>query len=479
MSLLKNLTVKRSQYFQYTTNIRFFDSYNHPVSEQATRISSSKEAAIATRRKTLRHFRQEDVTQFAVKKIERLETYKLIGRWPPNEQQLIQTADWLHKNIPIRVAHIIYRFRRLPFEIGCNEHVQEAHEQYISSFTKLRTIKTIKERSPRDTWNNVLELTDLLDTLLLDHQKVLPLLVTGFRETAVKFNDDASPDVVSQESRENPHQKANRFLDTILKERLCIRLLCDHHVKVLKRYQNEQNAGKLEMKGGKHVGIFDRQFDPCELVEKVFTDLEDVCNAQYGTCPELSIKFKDNFVETDEMTDMNKNWMDRSVNKMETFKYISWPLEYILKEVIKNAMRAQVKTQIDERTLMPIPGAKQYPIKVLVVQNEEGFDIRISDRGGGIKNSSLKNIWEYNFSSVDGKEEEQDFYSMVNNQGDTKRMFGYGCGLPISKVYCETLGGNLSLQSISSYGTDVFIKLPFLPNQSLKNTKTVQKPIKL
>ena len=130
---------------------------------------------------------------------------------------------------------------------------------------------------------------------------------------------------------------------------------------------------------------------------------------------------------------------------------------------------------------MPIPGAKQYPIKVLVVQNEEGFDIRISDRGGGIKrsNNELKNIWEYNFSSVDGKEEEQDFYSMVNTQGDTKRMFGYGCGLPISKVYCETLGGNLSLQSISSYGTDVFIKLPFLPNQSQNNSKNVQKPIKL
>ena len=198
----------------------------------------------------------------------------------------------------------------------------------------------------------MIELTNLLDTLLLDHQKVLPLLVTGFRETAVKFqNIDPSPEVVSKESRENPHQKAKRFLDTILKERLCIRLLCDHHVKVLRRYEKEQSAGKLEMKGGKHVGIFDRQFDPCELVEKVFTDLEDVCNAQYGTCPELSIKFKDNFVETDEMSgDMNKNWDRNYVNKMETFKYISWPLEYILKEVLKNAMRAQVKTQIDERT---------------------------------------------------------------------------------------------------------------------------------
>ena len=107
MSLLKNLTVKNFQKINTnSSSVRFFDSYNHPdISPQAIKISSSREAAIATRRKTLRHFRQEDVTQFAVKKIERLETYKLIGRWPPNENQLVQTADWLHKNIPIRVAH--------------------------------------------------------------------------------------------------------------------------------------------------------------------------------------------------------------------------------------------------------------------------------------------------------------------------------------------------------------------------------------
>jgi len=229
MSLLKNLLTKAN----YQNSIRkqivavtqAQNSTDHP-----TRISGQREAAIATRRKTLRHFRQEDVTQFAVKKIERLPTYALNGRWPPNEQQLIQTAEWLHKNIPVRVAHIIYRFRRLPFEIGCNEHIQEAHEQYIKSFNRLREIQTIRERTERETWKNVLELTELLDTLLLDHQKVLPLLVTGFRETAKKFDKNsimskADVEVVSAETREHPHQKSQRFLDTILKERLCIRLL--------------------------------------------------------------------------------------------------------------------------------------------------------------------------------------------------------------------------------------------------------------
>lgn len=259
MALLKNILTKSLKFsiLNQITIPATSSQIRQNSTDHQTRITGQREAAIATRRKTLRHFRQEDITQFAVKKIERLPTYSLNGRWPPNEQQLIQTAEWLHKNIPVRVAHIIYRFRRLPFEIGCNEHIQEAHEQYIKSFNRLREIQTIRERTERETWKNVLELTELLDTLLLDHQKVLPLLVTGFRETAKKFDKNsimskADIEVVSAETREHPHQKSQRFLDTILKERLCIRLLCDHHVKVLKRYQKEQAEGESNSKNSEN-----------------------------------------------------------------------------------------------------------------------------------------------------------------------------------------------------------------------------------
>lgn len=422
------------------------------LSPAAQRTLQHREDRRRERRKVLSHFRQANIRILSEKEIQPIPSYNLVGRWPIRRAQLVESAIWLNKNIPVRIAHMIYGFRRLPFIIGCNEQIQEAHERYITSLDQLMSINSVEDPLSEDrTWENVQEYTKLLDELLVDHQKILPLMIQGFRDIH-GYRDD---------------NKAHNFLDNILVERLRIRLLCDHHVKILQQYLEYKSGGSTEYP--RIIGIFDTKFEPAELCRNVYHEQEDACRVQYGLVPELSLKFKNNDTSSDKNwgransfgTGIYRDGYGRTSNP--SFKYITQPLEYILKEVIKNAMRATVKSVMNDNYEIQ-PGAKMRPVKILVVQTSHGFIIKVSDRGSGIRAEDMENVWEYNWTENDDKDSDN-FFNMVNTAGDDKRMFGYGCGLPISKIYAHTMGGSLELQSIETYGTDVVIRMPYLGNQ--------------
>ena len=60
------------------------------------------------------------------------------------------------------------------------------------------------------------------------------------------------------------------------------------------------------------------------------------------------------------------------------FPYIEMPLDYIIPELLKNAVRATVEGHKGTR------GKNLPPIYVTLANNEIDFVIKISDRGGGI-----------------------------------------------------------------------------------------------
>ena len=48
-------------------------------------------------------------------------------------------------------------------------------------------------------------------------------------------------------------------------------------------------------------------------------------------------------------------------------------------------------------------------------------------------------------------------------------MAGLGCGLPISRVYAEFLGGRLDLQTMHRFGTDAYYRLRRTTEDQLEN----------
>jgi len=430
------------------------------------------------RRRVLNHFTQKDIQHAATEEIKRIPTYNLVKRWPITREQVSKSCYWLQRNIPVRLAHMITRFRILPFLVGCNEDIREVHELYIESFNRLQRSKKLdlKSKDSAETWQNLMEYTGLLEKLLMDHDKVLPLLVAGFTANdSDGFRDD---------------KKAKDFMDFIISERVAIRLLCDHQVRVTRQLQEYESCddvySKLKKENPRVIGIFDRQFRPTECVREVFEAQEDVCRAMYGVSPELVVKYKNNTVTSLEESSFRKGGRSVMHSAMKegpgsgiepSFQYIPKPLEYVLKEIIKNSMRAQVKAILDPTTGQIRGDQVLKAISVLVVQNEHEFAIKISDRGGGINAKILNNVWDYGFSLSDEGGENDDYFSIAGGHyGDSKSMFGYGCGLPISRIYTERMGGSIELQTIESYGTDVYIKMPYLRNKSSSSNRQALYP---
>ena len=56
---------------------------------------------------------------------------------------LLKSAQYLHKELPVRIAHRIHSFRSLPFIVGCNPIILAVHELYIRSFYLLNDFPVV------------------------------------------------------------------------------------------------------------------------------------------------------------------------------------------------------------------------------------------------------------------------------------------------------------------------------------------------
>ena len=94
------------------------------------------------------------------------------------------------------------------------------------------------------------------------------------------------------------------------------------------------------------------------------------------------------------------------------------------------------------------------------------FYIRISDKGGGIPDSQMSDIFQYSFTTstdeegnINGEQVLDNFSRAVSAKGIGGELSGYGFGLPSAAAYAKFLGGSLTLVSMYGLGTDVFLKL--------------------
>ena len=144
--------------------------------------------------------------------------------------------------------------------------------------------------------------------------------------------------------------------------------------------------------------------------------------------------------------------------------YIPVHLEYILLELIKNAMRATVEfawsTAAADRGDLS-------PIAVTISESAKFITIRVCDRGGGIDPDSESAVWTYGFTSVQTDEDAGGGATGMLGTGggpdpayDSDPIAGLGFGLPLSKTYAKYFGGDLRILSMHGLGTDVYLRLP-------------------
>lgn len=139
------------------------------------------------------------------------------------------------------------------------------------------------------------------------------------------------------------------------------------------------------------------------------------------------------------------------------FPFIPMPLDYILPELLKNAMRATMESHLDTPYNVP-------DVVITIANNDVDLIIRISDRGGGIAHKDLDRVMDYHFTTAEASTQDPRISPLfghldMHSGGQSGPMHGFGFGLPTSRAYAEYLGGSLQLQSLQGIGTDVYLRL--------------------
>uniref|UniRef100_A0A9J8A3Z9 Protein-serine/threonine kinase n=3 Tax=Cyprinus carpio TaxID=7962 RepID=A0A9J8A3Z9_CYPCA len=313
----------------------------------------------------------------------------------PDGHHILSSAKYLHKELPVRIAHRIKGFRSLPFIIGCNPTIL----QVVSPPSSLWDF-SIKDQETEARYSK------LVKQLLDDHTDVVTMLAEGFRECRKHITDETL---------------VRNFLDTTLTSRLGIRMLATHHIAL-----HEDNPD--------FVGIICRRLSPKKIIEKWVDFARRLCEHQYGNSPRVRI----------------------NGHVAARFPFIPLPLDYILPELLKNAMRATMESHLDTPYNVP-------DVVVTIANNDTDFVIRTSDRGGGIPHSILDQVMDYHFSTAEQSAQDprmSNLFNNITNSGpQSGPMHGFGFGLPTSRAYAEYLGGSLTIQSMQGIGTDVYLRL--------------------
>ncbi|XP_076562587.1 branched-chain alpha-ketoacid dehydrogenase kinase isoform X1 [Arvicanthis niloticus] len=398
------------------------------------------------RSKTVTSFYNQSAIDVAAEKpsVRLTPTMMLYSGRSQDGSHLLKSGRYLQQELPVRIAHRIKGFRSLPFIIGCNptilhvvwqrgasvgvhaahktngggspgllkifsvcgspvnSHIYSIqHELYIRAFQKLTDFPPIKDQADEAQY------CQLVRQLLDDHKDVVTLLAEGLRESRKHIEDE---------------KLVRYFLDKTLTSRLGIRMLATHHLAL--------HEDKPDF-----VGIICTRLSPKKIIEKWVDFARRLCEHKYGNAPRVRI----------------------NGHVAARFPFIPMPLDYILPELLKNAMRATMESHLDTPYNVP-------DVVITIANNDIDLIIRISDRGGGIAHKDLDRVMDYHFTTAEASTQDPRISPLFGHLdmhcgGQSGPMHGFGFGLPTSRAYAEYLGGSLQLQSLQGIGTDVYLRL--------------------
>lgn len=385
------------------------------------------------------------------------------GQRLTGERILIQMANYLRQELPVRLSHRILDLDQVPF-MRDMEAVQTVKGIYITSFCEITEFQ-----SQIINMEDEHRFADLLTNLYQKHASVLVQMATGAyqlrevqqqqlqrmqpryspilsRPTYLGRRTNDRPIKVATESLCEADEVAfermegcHRFLDRFYMSRIGIRFLAGQYLSLRQQAMDRNHlpyssSSSCSPESGLYIGIICQQTSPYECVRQATNDASLMCRRTYGRCPMVDIRGR---------TDL-------------TFPYIPAYLHYILLELIKNAMRATMDRHLHSSAIPPIE------VVIADGTNNEDVVIKIQDEGGGIPRSQVDKIWSYLFTTADKKVQQNMIGKSSGNRKDHSNespLAGLGYGLPISRSYCRYFGGDLDLISMEGYGTDAFVHL--------------------
>ncbi|CAD7705296.1 unnamed protein product [Ostreobium quekettii] len=322
----------------------------------------------------------------------------------PIQHQMILSAQFLHRELPVRLARRVAELENLPYGLSSKPHVLKVRDWYIESFLDLRKFPPV--RNAQDE----LKFTELLQMIYSRHTNVVPLMAKGVAELRHELASEVGL---------NELPEIHQFLDGFYMSRIGIRFLIGQHI--------ELHAEPME----NHIGMIYTKCSPWKVSQDAIDDARSVCQRKYGSAPEVEIYGDPTFV----------------------FAYVPSHIHSMVFELVKNSLRA-VNDLFEEQ------GKESPAIRLVVAEGAEEITIKVSDEGGGIPRSDVPRIFTYLYSTAASP---LPFVDDEGSDGPTV-LAGYGYGLPLSRLYARYFGGDLQVISMDGYGTDAYLHLNRLGN---------------
>mmetsp|Transcript_73617 Transcript_73617/g.195882 ORF Transcript_73617/g.195882 Transcript_73617/m.195882 type:complete len:377 (-) Transcript_73617:184-1314(-) len=335
------------------------------------------------------------------------------GMQAKNKQTILIAAQYLHEELPIRLARRVRDLRKLPFGLAETESIAEVIRLYEKSFFVLRRLPPPKTMALEE------EFCKTLDAVMVQHNDVQTLVARGLLQLHQRRKEAENSGKVIE------NFDFGEFLDRFYLSRVGMRVLAGQHIML---HQPQEGF----------VGVIQSECRPAVVCEYAVHDAGRICDLNYGRAPEVI--------------------MEGAVDMK--LPYIPEHLHYIFFELLKNSMRAVVERHGKGAERAPLP-----PIVVVYAEGSEDVAIKISDRGGGIARSGLNRLWTYSFTTAG--DTEQKINQILDSSDQRPVMAGFAHGLPLSRIHARAFGGDLSVVSMQGHGTDVYIYLSKLGDREV------------
>jgi pyruvate dehydrogenase kinase 2/3/4 len=107
----------------------------------------------------------------------------------PIERQLLVSAQFLHKELPVRLAHRVAELENLPFGLSSKRAVHTVRDWYVESFRELRAFPVIKDMATEETF------TALIRRIMARHNNVVPMIARGVHELRAELDAAGGADL--------------------------------------------------------------------------------------------------------------------------------------------------------------------------------------------------------------------------------------------------------------------------------------------
>ncbi len=244
----------------------------------------------------------------------------------------LRNAQFLHRELPVRIAQRAVDLLTLPHGLNRTREVQSIANTYLNYLQRLRDIPLPTNAESEKKF------TEQLNEFILDRHSIPMAISRGLRS----LSDERKAPVDGRRLSEM-EEALNRFFTA----RVGLRFLVEHHV-LSGRGENSDDLYRKQLEaegaafladerrpGGDDIespeeeascGAIQRDCDPVKEVRRTVARVTQLCRESYGISPEIEI-----VVATPER------------GEGVSFTYVPHHLRYMLAELLKNSCRATVR----------------------------------------------------------------------------------------------------------------------------------------